>query len=260
MRIEECVTIVTGGASGLGEGAVRLFHSLGGKVAIWDVSEDLGTKIASELGKNVIFCKVDVGSEDSVRAALKETVTRLGNVQILVNSAGINHAELTITPTTIHPLADSERIMRVNLTGIFNVSRIVAKHISEQNASGPKVEGFIEKGVIVHVASILAFEGEIGRVVYSASKGGVVGMTLPMARDLAGYGIRVNTIAPGLFGPTGMTVNIDKKEYQAKINDCPIKRWGEPREFAHAVKFLVENTYMNGTTIRIDGGARSPNL
>ena len=253
MRIVDKVAVVTGGASGLGESVVRLFTSLGCKVAIWDMNSSLGEKLSSEFGSQVLFVKVDVTSEDSVKTALSATFKAFGKVNILVNSAGVVYGHLTITPKAIHPLADFERVIRINLTGTFNVSRLIAKEMSTL----PEIDG--ERGVIVNVASIAAYEGQRGQDAYGSSKGGVVGLTLPMARDLASYGIRVNSLAPGPF-MTKMGESIPEKYVKALVAQSLVKRVGDPKEFAHAVRFLVENTYMNGAIIRIDGGMRMPHV
>lgn len=255
MKLEGKVAIVTGGASGLGESAVREFVSHGCKVSIWDISVDLGSKLVQELGASTIFIKVDVTSEDSVKAALAETVAKFGKVDVLLNSAGILLGRMIVTAKTVHPLEEFERVIRVNLTGTFNVSRFVAKQMAAQ----PEIDG--ERGVIVHVASVAAYEGQRGQCAYAASKGGVVGLTLPMARDLQTYKIRVNTMAPGIFTGTRISSKVNSKEFMdAMIREIPLGRGGHHHEFAHAVRFLVENTYMNGAVLRCDGGIRLPNL
>jgi NAD(P)-dependent dehydrogenase (short-subunit alcohol dehydrogenase family) len=255
MKLEGKVAIVTGGASGLGEAAVREFIKFGAKVAIWDLTQDLGVKLVQELGSNSFFIRVDVTSEESVKNALAETVSRFGKVDVLLNSAGILIGRMIVTAKTVHPLEDFERVIRVNLTGTFNVSRLVAKQMSTQ----AEIEG--ERGVIIHVASIAAFEGQRGQCAYSASKGGVVGLTLPMARDLQSYKIRVNSMAPGLFAGTRIFPNGHNKDLLSPmIKEIPSGRTGHHHEFAHAARFLVENSYMNGAVLRCDGGIRLPNI
>lgn len=255
MKLEGSVAIITGGASGLGEAAVREFVSHGSKVAIWDTNTDLGQKLAKELGPNTLFTQVDVSSESSVKSALALAIQTFGKVSVLINCAGILIGRMIVTSKTVHPLEEFEKVIRVNLTGVFNVSRFVAKHMSEL----PEVDG--ERGTIVNVASIAAYEGQRGQCAYSASKGGVVGMTLPMARDLQTYRIRVNSIAPGIFMGTRISTKVNGKEFEdAIIKEIPTGRTGRHSEFAHAVRFLVENTYMNGATLRCDGGIRLPNI
>ena len=255
MKLEGKVAIVTGGASGLGEAAVREFVAHGAKVSIWDLSAELGSKLVQELGANTIFIKVDVTSEDSVKQALAETVAKFGKVDVLLNSAGILLGRMIVTPKTVHPLEEFERVIRVNLTGTFNVSRFVAKQMASQPENGG------ERGVIVHVASVAAYEGQRGQCAYAASKGGVVGLTLPMARDLQGYKIRVNSMAPGIFTDTRILSKGSNKVFnEAMMKEIPAGRGGYNHEFAHAVRFLVENAYMNGAVLRCDGGIRLPNL
>ena len=253
MRIENKVAIVTGGSGGLGESVVRLLNMLKAKVAIWDIDSKSGEKLAKELGNQVIFIETDVSAEDSVKNALKITLNSFGNVNILVNGAGIDYGKMIITSKTVHPLADFEKVIRINLNGTFNVSRLVAKEMSTQD----EIEG--ERGVIIHVASLAGFEGQRGQTAYSSSKGGIIGLTLPMARDLASYGIRVNTIAPGLF-KTRMGEAVPQEILNKILKEILSKRLGNPEEFAHAVRFLIENTYMNGTVLKIDCGAKSPNI
>ncbi|OMJ84269.1 hypothetical protein SteCoe_14613 [Stentor coeruleus] len=254
MKILDSVSVVTGGASGLGESVVRLFHSLGGKIAIWDMNAEQGQQIVKELGGNVIFCQVDVASEASVKSAIDSTLKVFGQIHILLNCAGIILGQRTITSKSSHSLADFERVIKVNLVGTFNTSRLVAKQMSSQTEIDK------ERGVIVHVSSIAGYEGQRGQAAYGSSKGGILGLTLPMARDLASYGIRVNSVAPGLFGGTRMSDKIDKKVVEGMAKDVPLKRFGSPPEFAHTCKFLVENTYMTGSVVRVDGGLRLPNL
>lgn len=254
MRIPGSVSVITGGASGLGEATVRLLHSLGSKIAIWDMSSESGEKIIKELSTNIIFCKVNVTDENSVKTALEVTLKAFGKVNILINCAGIAIAQKTITSSMIHGLSDFDIVIKVNLLGTFNVSRLVAKQMASQ------IEVDKEKGVIIHVASIAGYEGQKGQAAYGASKGGVIGLTLPMARDLASYGIRVNTVAPGVIGDTRMS-NVMSSEVNKQLSKAiPLGRLGLPDEFANSVKFLVENTYMTGSVIRVDGGLILPHI
>lgn len=253
MKIEGSTSVVTGGASGLGESVVRLFITLGGKVAIWDMNPSLGESLAKELGPNAIFIQTDVTSEESVQKALALTLKTFSKVNALVNCAGVILGQMTFTSKTVHSLTDFEKVIKINLSGTFNVCRLVAKEMSTQE------EVQSERGVIVNVASIAAYEGQRGQTAYASSKGGVVGLTLPLARDLANFGIRVNSIAPGLF-KTRMGDNVPKKVLEGLLRETLSKRFGDPSEFAHAVRFLVENTYMNGAVLRVDGGIRMPNI
>ena len=252
MKIPNAVTVITGGASGLGESAVRLFKSLGSKVAIWDTDAARGEKLAKELGPEVIFGKTDVVSEDSVKSSLSETLKAFGKVNILVNSAGIFRT-ISIKPESTTTLADFENIIRVNLIGTFNVCRLVAKEMCTQ----PEIEN--ERGVIINLSSTSYDQGQWRMLGYATSKGGISGMTLPMARDLANYKIRVNAIAPGFFStPMVQSAPQDLLDDFVKLTLPGIlgKRLGEPSEFAHAVQFLVENAYMNGTILRLDSGVK----
>lgn len=255
MKLEGAVAVVTGGASGLGEAAVREFVKHGAKVAVWDVNSELGLKLVKELGPNTLFSQVDVSSESSVKEALAHAINSFGKISILVNCAGILIGRMIVTSKTIHPLEDFEKVIKVNLTGTFNVSRFVAKHMSEN----PLVND--ERGTIINVASIAAYEGQRGQCAYSASKGGVVGMTLPMARDLQTYKIRVNSIAPGIFMGTRISPKVNSKDFESAIlREIPSGRTGHHSEFSHAIRFLAENTYMNGAVLRVDGGIRLPNI
>jgi NAD(P)-dependent dehydrogenase (short-subunit alcohol dehydrogenase family) len=251
MKLEGRVTIVTGGASGLGAATAELFAASGAKVAIWDMSEAAGSALAAKL--NGLFCKVDVSSQESVETALKATVAAYTRVDILVNSAGIADACMTVTRSGPHPLDRFERVMRINVFGTFNVSRYVA----QQMASQTEVEG--ERGVIVNVASVAGVEGQRGQVAYASSKGAIIGMTLPLARDLASHKIRVNAILPGIFG-TAMGEGMNPKVQKALQASALLGRLGVAAEFAHLAKRLVENTYMTGGNIRLDGGIRLPHI
>lgn len=194
MNVENHVAIVTGGASGLGEATVRTIVGSGGKVAIFDLDEKRGRTLKEELGEKVHFIQVDVSDEKSVQSALTEVMETFGGIHVLVNCAGIAIAKKTVGKNGVHDLASFSKVIQVNLIGTFNMIRLAAEKMAENE---PNAHG--ERGVIINTASVAAFEGQIGQVAYSASKGGVVGMTLPVARDLATFGIRVMTIAPGLF-------------------------------------------------------------
>jgi NAD(P)-dependent dehydrogenase (short-subunit alcohol dehydrogenase family) len=251
MNIADSVAIVTGGASGLGEATTRTLAGAGGKVMILDRDGSPGPKLAEELGKNVAFHASDVTSAEQVEAAVAETVKRFGTVHITVNCAGVGMAMRTVTRDGAHPLELFAKAIEVNLIGTFNVIRLTALQMSKNT---PNEEG--ERGLIVNTASVAAFDGQIGQAAYSASKGGIVGMTLPIARDLASLGIRVLTIAPGTFD-TPMLAMAPEEVRQALAKQIPFpSRLGRPSEFAALVKHMAENVMLNGETIRLDGAIR----
>mmetsp|Transcript_13658 Transcript_13658/g.25768 ORF Transcript_13658/g.25768 Transcript_13658/m.25768 type:complete len:252 (+) Transcript_13658:1830-2585(+) len=251
MRLEGKVAIVTGGASGLGAATAQLFADSGAKVALWDRNEELGKPLAEKF--HGIFCKVDVTSPQSVEAALSATLAVYSRVDILINSAGIVDACMTVSRKGPHPLDRFEFVQRVNVYGTFNVTRIVAQQMHSQD----EVEG--ERGVIINVASVAGVEGQRGQVAYAASKGAIIGLTLPLARDLAASKIRVNAILPGIFA-TAMGESLDKKTLEVLVKATLVGRFGNAPEFASLAKTLVENTYMNGANIRLDGGIRLPHI
>ncbi|WP_372748559.1 SDR family NAD(P)-dependent oxidoreductase [Litorivivens sp.] len=253
MDIQGKVAIVTGGASGLGEATVRAYVAKGAKVAIFDLNEDRGQSIIAELGsENVSFYKVNVSDEDSVQAAIDGVMSTYGALHICNNYAGIGNAIKTLSKKGAFPLDAYKQVIDVNLVGTFNVARLAA----EQMAKNDPYDDANARGVIINTASVAAYEGQIGQVAYSASKGGVVGMTVPMARDLASYGIRVNTIVPGLIH-TPLFEMLPEEAYKsleaAVVNP---KRLGRPEEIAHLSVMIAENEYMNAECIRLDGGIR----
>ncbi|MDY6789896.1 MAG: 3-hydroxyacyl-CoA dehydrogenase [Thermodesulfobacteriota bacterium] len=251
MDIKECTAVVTGGASGLGEACVREFTANGAKVAIFDFDEDRGGKVASELGDSVIFCKTDVPDENSVKAAIAKTIEAFGGIHFTVNCAGIGMPARVLSKEGPMPLNLFNKIIQVNLVGTMNVLRLSAEQMlnNEPNEDG-------EKGVIINTASIAAFEGQIGQAAYSASKGGIVGMTLPIAREFSSFGIRVLTIAPGLF-ETPMMAQIPEEAMKSIEANIPFpKRLGKPSEFALLAKHIIENPVLNGETIRLDSCIR----
>ncbi len=251
MKIAETVAIVTGGASGLGEATTRTLAGAGGKVMILDRDNSPGPQVAKELGANVAFTAADVTSAEQVEAAIAATVKQFGTVHIAVNCAGVGMAMRTITRDGAHPLDMFAKAIEVNLIGTFNVIRLAAWQMSKNT---PNEEG--ERGLIVNTASVAAFDGQIGQAAYSASKGGIVGMTLPIARDLASIGIRVLTIAPGTFD-TPMLAMAPEAIRQALGKQIPFpSRLGRPSEFAALVKHMAENVMLNGETIRLDGAIR----
>lgn len=252
MNIANKVAVVTGGASGLGEATVRRFAALGAKVAVLDINDARGEAIAGELGPHAMYARIDVADEASVQAAIDAVVARFGAIHVCCNFAGIANAIKTIGKDGPFPLADFQKVINVNLVGTFNVLRLAAVEMARNEpdaASG-------DRGVIINTASIAAYEGQIGQAAYSASKGGVVSMTLPIARDLSRYAIRVNTIVPGLIH-TPMFDSLPKDAVHA-LSESPLypQRLGHPDEVAHLAQFIVENGYVNGECIRLDAGIR----
>ena len=252
MNISEKVAVITGGASGLGEGTVRKFVANGAKVLIMDLNTDRGNALVEELGKDkVIFDKTDVTDESEVQEALARAVGEFGAVDICVNCAGIGSGQKTVHKNGAHDLATFEKVIKVNLIGTFNVLRLAAEIMqhNEPNENG-------ERGVIINTASVAAFDGQVGQVAYSASKGGIVGMTLPIARDLARQGIRCLTIAPGLF-MTPLFQAAPQEVIDSLEQQVPFPpRLGQPSEYAHLVQSIVENPMLNGEVIRLDGAIR----
>jgi NAD(P)-dependent dehydrogenase (short-subunit alcohol dehydrogenase family) len=254
MDITGASAIVTGGASGLGEATSRLLAQRGAKVVILDLQEDRGELLAKEIGG--VFAKADVSNEEQVQAAV-EAASELGPLRILVNSAGLGKAGRIIgRDLKPIPLKDFEFVIRVNLVGTYNCSRLAA---SAMAATEPLADG-TSRGAILNTASAAAFDGQIGQTPYSASKGGVVGMTLPMARDLARHGIRVNTIAPGLIDTPIYDKVPDPAAFKAKLGESVVypNRLGTADEFASMALEVLTNDYMNGETIRLDGAIRMP--
>ena len=251
MQIKGSTFIVTGGASGLGEGTVRMLAGAGASVVIADVQGDKGEAVAKELGAKVRHVKCDVTSEADGQAAVDAAVKNFGGLQGLVNCAGIAIAERTVKKDGPHALASFARVININLIGTFNMIRLasVAMAKGQPNAVG-------ERGVIVNTASVAAYDGQIGQAAYSASKGGVVAMTLPIARELARFGIRIATIAPGTFD-TPMLGNLPVETRESLAAGIPFpSRLGNPAEFAALATHIVENAMINGETIRIDGALR----
>jgi NAD(P)-dependent dehydrogenase (short-subunit alcohol dehydrogenase family) len=251
MKLSNTIALVTGGASGLGRATVERIVAGGGKAAILDRPQSDGESVAAGFGGKAVFCAADVTSEADVRAAVERTLSALGGLNAVVNCAGVGTAMRTITKSGPTPLDMFRKVVEINLIGTFNVIRLAAVEMAEND---PMEDG--ERGVIVNTASVAAFDGQIGQAAYSASKGGVVGMTLPIARDLASLGIRVCTIAPGTFDTPMMAMA--PAELRAKLAaDIPFpKRMGKPEEFAALACHILENTMLNGETIRLDGAIR----
>lgn len=250
MEIQSVIALVTGGASGLGEACVRRFVSGGGKAVIADINFERAQALAAELGSSVRAVKADVSSEDDIKNAI-EVAKELGGVTVAVNCAGIATAERAVGKEGPLPLERFEKVIRVNLIGTFNVIRLAGAMMMENlpNSAG-------ERGVIINTASVAAFDGQIGQVAYSASKGGVVGMTLPIAREFARAGIRVCTIAPGIFD-TPMMAGLPEAARASLSQQVPFPpRLGRPEEYAHLAQTIIENEMLNGEVIRLDGAIR----
>lgn len=254
MDIRDSVALITGGASGLGLGAAKRILDLGGRVVIMDINAAQGKDAEAELGGESRFIECDVTDTGMVSAAVDGAAEAFGGIQILVNAAGVAPAQRVISRDgDMFDLELFKFTIGVNLIGMFDVVRNVARHMSENRPNG---EG--ERGVMVNVASIAAYEGQVGQAAYSASKGGVVGMTLPIARDLAGLGIRVVTVAPGIMDtPMLAGAPQELKDSLAQLHVFP-KRLGTPEDFARLVTSIVENPMLNGEVIRLDAAARMP--
>ena len=251
MQIEHRVFLVTGAASGLGAATARMIVAGGGRVALADVNEDSGAALAAEFGTAACFARTDVADEASARAAIDMALTRFGSLHGLVNCAGVAPAEKVLGKNGPHGLESFARVVSINLTGSFNMIRLAADAMSRQP---PDADG--ERGVIVNTASAAAFDGQIGQAAYAGSKAGVAGMTLPIARELARFGIRVVTIAPGIF-ETPMLQAMPQEMQESLGRTVPFPpRLGRPAEFAALVRHIAENTYLNGEVIRLDGAIR----
>jgi NAD(P)-dependent dehydrogenase (short-subunit alcohol dehydrogenase family) len=252
MRIEDSSAIVVGGASGLGEATVRRLHSAGAVVTIADVNAEKGQALASELGLDFLAC--DVREEEQVQAAVAHAASVEGGLRIAVCCAGTGWAQKVAGSKGPHPLMPFETIIQINLIGTFNVLRLASAAMIANDALGE--DG--ERGVCLNTASIAAYDGQVGQIAYSASKGGVLSMTLPAARDLAQYGIRVCTIAPGLFD-TPLLAALPEEARQKLGAGVPYpQRLGQPAEYAHLASHIIENPMLNGEVIRLDGALRMP--
>ena len=253
MKIEGAVALVTGGASGLGEATVRRLHAAGARVVIVDRDGARGVKLATELGGNTLFAQTDVTSAADVTRAVEQACA-LGPLRIAVNCAGIGIAGRTLDRSgAAHDLEMFKTVIGINLVGTFNVLRLAAAAIAR---TVPLEDG--ERGVIINTASVAAYDGQIGQAAYAASKGGVVGMTLPIARDLSSVGIRVMTIAPGTMD-TPMLALLPEPARAALAAGIPFpRRLGAPDDYAQLVESIVRNGYLNGEVIRLDGALRMP--
>jgi 3-hydroxyacyl-CoA dehydrogenase/3-hydroxy-2-methylbutyryl-CoA dehydrogenase len=251
MNVKDCIAVVTGGASGLGEATVRNFVALGARAVILDIQVDKGEALAKELGGNAVFAKADVTSEADVQDAIAKTINAFGGLNVVVNCAGVADPGKVLGKKGPMTLDFFKRVVGINLIGTYNVLRLA---VEKMNGNTPNEEG--ERGVIINTASVAAFDGQIGQPAYASSKAGVVGLTLPVARECAGYGIRVMTIAPGIFD-TPMMAGLpeDAKVALGKMVPFP-PRLGRPPEYARLVQHIIENPMLNGECIRLDGSIR----
>ena len=253
MNTKDVVAVVTGGASGLGEASITELVKKGARVVIVDIDSDKGEKLATNIGAGAIFVKTDVTSEADVRQAIQKAVDTFGKINVVINCAGIVNPGKLIGRKGPLPLESFNKVLQLNLVGTLNVIRLAVEQMMNNT---PDEEG--ERGVIINCASIAAFEGQIGQAAYSASKAGIVGMTLPIAREVADYGIRVMAIAPGIF-ETPMMAGLPPavKEDMAKTVPFP-RRLGKPIEFAKLALHIIDNIMLNGCCIRLDGALRMP--
>jgi NAD(P)-dependent dehydrogenase (short-subunit alcohol dehydrogenase family) len=251
MKANEVKALITGGVSGLGLAVAEKVVALGGQAVLLDVNDEAGAAAIAELGDAASYIQTDVSSETAVQDAVNAAVERMGAVNVAVNCAGILGAARVLGREAPMPLEFFSRVIQVNLVGSFNVCKAAG---AAMEANEPGADG--ERGVIVNTASVAAFDGQIGQAAYSASKGGIVGMTLPIAREFARIGVRINTIAPGIFW-TPMVDGMPEHVQEALSASIPFpSRLGKPKEFAELVMHIVENGYLNGETIRLDGAVR----
>jgi len=251
MKVEGKTFFITGGASGLGEGAARKLHASGANVVLADLNERKGLKVQESLGDRCLFVKCNVTGEDSVKKALEATVEKFGAVWGCLNCAGTGPPRRILSKRgNVHPLSHFEKLVKINLVGTFNVLRLCAKAMSTNEPENG------ERGVIINVASVAAYDGQIGQAAYAASKGGVVAMTLPISRDLGVWGMRIVTVCPGLFETPMTKILPPKVRASLESNITFPKRFGTAPEFASLAQFIIENQYLNGEVIRFDGGIR----
>jgi NAD(P)-dependent dehydrogenase (short-subunit alcohol dehydrogenase family) len=251
MDINGSVAVITGGASGLGEATVRNYVEGGGRVSILDLQEEKGLALAAELGDNAIFCSTNVTDEQSVQSAIDKTVETFGAIHIAVNCAGVGDPAKVLGKNGPMAMEDFNRVVQINLIGTMIVIRLAAEKMVANTGND---DG--EKGVVINTASVAAYDGQIGQASYSASKAAVIGMTLPIAREFAEYGLRIVTIAPGLFEtPLLMALPEKVKDALGKMVPFP-NRLGKPAEFALLARQIAENPMLNGETIRLDGAIR----
>jgi len=251
MDLANAKAVVTGGASGLGFATAERVIAAGGQVALFDVNVELGAASVAKLGERAIFVSTDVSNEDAVKASIQSAKEFMGGITLAVNCAGIATAGRTLGREGTWPTETFNRVIQINLIGSYNVTKEAAA-VMQQNE--PNAEG--ERGVVISTASVAAFEGQIGQAAYSASKGGIVGMMLPLAREFAQFGIRVNTIAPGIF-LTPMMAGMPENVQDSLGKQIPFPpRLGRPEEYADTAAFIYSNPVVNGETIRIDGAIR----
>ncbi len=251
MNVKDKVIIVTGGASGLGLASSKQLVAQGAKVAAFDLNQQAGDALVAELGAQAMFVRIDVTDSASVEAAIAAVVARFGAIHVCLNCAGIAPGGKTVGRNGALPLEKFAQVININLIGSFNVLRLAAAQMANNE---PDANG--ERGVIINTASVAAFDGQLGQAAYSASKAGVVGMTLPIARDLASLGIRIMCIAPGIFDTPMMQGMTDEvRDPLLKMVQHP-KRFGALGEYAALVQHIIENSYLNGEVIRLDGGIR----
>ena len=251
MKAEKINAVITGGASGLGEATVRKIIDLGGTVTISDFQEERCLSLSDELGKNCVYSMTDVTNEESINKALLKSISNFGPINLVVNCAGIGVTNKVLSKEELHSTKIFEKVINVNLNGSFNVSKLAFSKMKDNPLDKNEC-----RGVIINTASIAAFDGQIGQAAYSASKGGVVALTLPLAREFARYNIRICTIAPGLF-ETPMMAGLPEKAYQSLVESTVFpKRLGKPEEYAQLVISIFENNMLNGEVIRLDGSLR----
>jgi 3-hydroxyacyl-CoA dehydrogenase / 3-hydroxy-2-methylbutyryl-CoA dehydrogenase len=251
MEIPNIVALVTGGASGLGLATAELLAREGARVLAADRA--CGAEVAADLRERLEFVSADVTSETDVRSAIQHAVERFGRLNVAVNCAGVAAAMLTVDARGPMPLEVFAKVVEINLIGAFNVTRLVAAQMARNE---PNQDG--ERGVVVHTASVAAFDGQAGQAAYAASKAGVVGMTLPIARDFAPLGIRVVTVAPGIFETPMAAAIPERRRLSLVAGACFPRRLGRPREYAMLIRQILENPMLNGETIRLDGALRLP--
>ncbi|MER0441497.1 3-hydroxyacyl-CoA dehydrogenase [Emticicia sp. W12TSBA100-4] len=251
MKIENNTFLVTGGASGLGFATAKMIVENGGNAVLLDVNEESGAKAQADLGKKSTFIKTDVTNEEQVQSAVNQSVEAYGDIAGIINCAGVGPAKRVVGKDGPHPLDFFQKVININLIGTFNTLRLVADKMQNNE---PNTEG--ERGIIINTASVAAFDGQIGQAAYSASKGGIVAMTLPIAREFARMGIRVMAIAPGIF-ETPLLASLPQDAQDSLGKQVPFPpRLGRPSEFAALVKQIIENTMLNGEVIRLDGAIR----
>jgi NAD(P)-dependent dehydrogenase (short-subunit alcohol dehydrogenase family) len=251
MEIKEKAFVISGGASGLGFATAEMLIHSGAKAILLDINETLGQEAEAKLGPHALFIHCDITSEEQVENAISLAKSQVGSLHGIINCAGLGPAKRVVGKEGPHPLEDFQKIIQVNLIGTFNTLRLVANEMqhNEWNVDG-------ERGIVINTASVAAFDGQVGQAAYSASKGGIVAMTLPIAREFARMGIRVNCIAPGIF-ETPLLKNLSQEVQDSLAQQIPFpKRLGKPVEFAQLVKQIIENTMLNGEVVRLDGGIR----